>query len=218
MKTINCNLSIQNRLVNLCFSGNEDIDIINQSRPDTATLISNIISNSNIKQENITFFQFFERFYLKAVLELLSVVLNSGEMHKLSRPFPRLKVSQLFQSMLKMFSKIVCQVLCTFPIRYNLLWFKQLASILLLLTKKNSFPLLQVILQVTLTFTIFFISFTIFFKPVVSTNTIFLFIHITSSNETINTQFYVNYFSQPAIACSRLTIETLEQGVKYVQS
>ena len=24
--------------------------------------------------------------------------------------------------------------------------------------------------------------------------------------------------SQPAIACSKLTIETLEQGVKYVQS
>ena len=25
-------------------------------------------------------------------------------------------------------------------------------------------------------------------------------------------------FTQPAIACSKLTIETLEQGVKYVQS
>ena len=25
-------------------------------------------------------------------------------------------------------------------------------------------------------------------------------------------------FAQPAIACSKLTIETLEQGVKYVQS
>ena len=25
-------------------------------------------------------------------------------------------------------------------------------------------------------------------------------------------------FSQPAITCSKLTIETLEQGVKYVQS
>ena len=25
-------------------------------------------------------------------------------------------------------------------------------------------------------------------------------------------------YSQPAIACSKLTIETLEQGVKYVQS
>ena len=29
-------------------------------------------------------------------------------------------------------------------------------------------------------------------------------------------QILVN--SQPAIACSKLTIETLEQGVKYVQS
>ena len=26
------------------------------------------------------------------------------------------------------------------------------------------------------------------------------------------------YLSQPAITCSKLTIETLEQGVKYVQS
>ena len=26
------------------------------------------------------------------------------------------------------------------------------------------------------------------------------------------------YLTQPAIACSKLTIETLEQGVKYVQS
>ena len=29
---------------------------------------------------------------------------------------------------------------------------------------------------------------------------------------------YSEYPSQPAITCSRLTIETLEQGVKYVQS
>ena len=27
-----------------------------------------------------------------------------------------------------------------------------------------------------------------------------------------------NILTQPAIACSKLTIETLEQGVKYVQS
>ena len=27
-----------------------------------------------------------------------------------------------------------------------------------------------------------------------------------------------NKYTQPAIACSKLTIETLEQGVKYVQS
>ena len=29
---------------------------------------------------------------------------------------------------------------------------------------------------------------------------------------------HVLYYSQPAITCSKLTIETLEQGVKYVQS
>ena len=28
----------------------------------------------------------------------------------------------------------------------------------------------------------------------------------------------VEMFSQPAFTCSKLTIETLEQGVKYVQS
>ena len=30
--------------------------------------------------------------------------------------------------------------------------------------------------------------------------------------------YKVKYITQPAIACSKLTIETLEQGVKYVQS
>ena len=34
--------------------------------------------------------------------------------------------------------------------------------------------------------------------------------------------FFINllkgFSSQPAITCSKLTIETLEQGVKYVQS
>ena len=29
---------------------------------------------------------------------------------------------------------------------------------------------------------------------------------------------FCNFFPQPAITCSKLTIETLEQGVKYVQS
>ena len=29
---------------------------------------------------------------------------------------------------------------------------------------------------------------------------------------------YINSISQPAFNCSKLTIETLEQGVKYVQS
>ena len=28
----------------------------------------------------------------------------------------------------------------------------------------------------------------------------------------------IKEFTQPAITCSKLTIETLEQGVKYVQS
>ena len=30
--------------------------------------------------------------------------------------------------------------------------------------------------------------------------------------------FKINVRTQPAITCSKLTIETLEQGVKYVQS
>ena len=30
--------------------------------------------------------------------------------------------------------------------------------------------------------------------------------------------YFPIYGSQPAITCSKLTIETLEQGVKYVQS
>ena len=29
---------------------------------------------------------------------------------------------------------------------------------------------------------------------------------------------FIRFTSQPAITCSKLTIETLEQGVKYVQS
>ena len=42
-------------------------------------------------------------------------------------------------------------------------------------------------------------------------------------NETFFLQIkkFINYTSrttQPAITCSKLTIETLEQGVKYVQS
>ena len=34
----------------------------------------------------------------------------------------------------------------------------------------------------------------------------------------MSNQSLVFYRSQPAITCSKLTIETLEQGVKYVQS
>ena len=30
--------------------------------------------------------------------------------------------------------------------------------------------------------------------------------------------FFLNKFAQPTITCAKLTIETLEQGVKYVQS
>ena len=46
-----------------------------------------------------------------------------------------------------------------------------------------------------------------------------------SENFNINTFFFEilnknqgNVITQPAITCSKLTIETLEQGVKYVQS
>ena len=31
-------------------------------------------------------------------------------------------------------------------------------------------------------------------------------------------KYLFEFYIQPAIACSKLTIETLEQGVKYVQS
>ena len=39
--------------------------------------------------------------------------------------------------------------------------------------------------------------------------------------KTLSTKYlnrHVTYVAQPAITCSKLTIETLEQGVKYVQS
>ena len=43
-----------------------------------------------------------------------------------------------------------------------------------------------------------------------------------TNNETMNNQNNLiilnNLPSQPAFTCSNLTIETLEQGVKYVQS
>ena len=38
------------------------------------------------------------------------------------------------------------------------------------------------------------------------------FLYLVSADE------YPRAFIQPVITCSRLTIETLEQGVKYVQS
>ena len=31
-------------------------------------------------------------------------------------------------------------------------------------------------------------------------------------------ELHISYYSQPAIKCSKLTIETIEQSVKYVQS
>ena len=37
--------------------------------------------------------------------------------------------------------------------------------------------------------------------------------HISSHCENVE-----SHITQPAITCSKLTIETLEQGVKYVQS
>ena len=38
-----------------------------------------------------------------------------------------------------------------------------------------------------------------------------------AASECLSSSKYA-YLSQPAITCSKLTIETLEQGVKYVQS
>ena len=48
-----------------------------------------------------------------------------------------------------------------------------------------------------------------------------LSLHEGSYNEYIALSYLTYYFPgthQPAITCSKLTIETLEQGVKYVQS
>ena len=36
--------------------------------------------------------------------------------------------------------------------------------------------------------------------------------------EEVRSCFYTRDWPQPAFTCSKLTIETLEQGVKYVQS
>ena len=45
-------------------------------------------------------------------------------------------------------------------------------------------------------------------------------IKVFSEKTNLNFFFFFTSgtFTQPAIACSKLTIETLEQGVKYVQS
>ena len=37
-------------------------------------------------------------------------------------------------------------------------------------------------------------------------------------SKTMQTFYDLLFITQPAITCSKLTIETLEQGVKYVQS
>ena len=34
----------------------------------------------------------------------------------------------------------------------------------------------------------------------------------------LSSLLFISLYSQPAITCSKLTIETLEEGVKYVQS
>ena len=47
-------------------------------------------------------------------------------------------------------------------------------------------------------------------------NTMFLWIHIFSGKNLV--YFSLIITSQPAFTCSKLTIETLEQGAKYVQS
>ena len=41
---------------------------------------------------------------------------------------------------------------------------------------------------------------------------------IVSGQKLISLFFMIHGHTQPAFTCSKLTIETLEQGVKYVQS
>ena len=43
-------------------------------------------------------------------------------------------------------------------------------------------------------------------------------LHQLEFYNTLSCCIYEYEYAQPAIACSKLTIETLEQGVKYVQS
>ena len=43
----------------------------------------------------------------------------------------------------------------------------------------------------------------------------FLFHFVSGHSKAVS---LIIFLSQPAITCSKLTIETLEQGVKYVQS
>ena len=43
----------------------------------------------------------------------------------------------------------------------------------------------------------------------------FLFHFVSGHSKAVS---LIIFHSQPAITCSKLTIETLEQGVKYVQS
>ena len=46
----------------------------------------------------------------------------------------------------------------------------------------------------------------------------FLIVSITLKLDILISAFSFSVTSQPPITCSKLTIETLEQGVKYVQS
>ena len=47
---------------------------------------------------------------------------------------------------------------------------------------------------------------------------VYLFLSLNSIPSFMSVSLLDLEFSQPAITCSKLTIETLEQGVKYVQS
>ena len=77
MKYIKCKLSSRKRL-----DCNENIDLINYSRPDTAKLISKKI---DIQLRKYISFKYFERFNLKAVSEILLVAIKIGKVHKDSR-------------------------------------------------------------------------------------------------------------------------------------
>ena len=74
-----------------------------------------------------------------------------------------------------MFSKIVCQVVCTFPIYMQFGFVSTTCINIAIIDKKE------------------LISFTIFFKSVVSTNNIFFFIYITSNSNTRKVQFYFTF-------------------------
>ena len=49
-------------------------------------------------------------------------------------------------------------------------------------------------------------------------NVYYTLVLINDSHKPINKTWRLWQLTQPAITCSKLTIETLEQGVKYVQN